>query len=310
MTLYAASSDGTIAAFRFDPTELEGIATKEDQEAYLEKFGFTPPPVPEGYSHVSEDEPKPSGPLQTNGFENRNGTGKVNVLIAKKKPPKRAGLANTNGTSIPTAKNPSDPLKQLPQTNNVPTSTGPKRATLTQSFDAKPASSALPSSNFPDESEQPFGDPSETWSRRGTMPVGQPMDLDVPISSLSAVSRGKRKASVSAEDVGPKVRPRTLGGDRLVEVYVAKEISSWTKAPASKSNGSNSNAGMNEELFDPLPLLTYLSTGVEGSGETLEAKNNEEDGVYPFMQDANAQLIRSFRNNGSGFDQWQTNRVA
>jgi len=51
LVLYAVSSDGTMAVFSFDPEELEGIAPESAQEQYLKKFGFVPPPLPEGYSH-------------------------------------------------------------------------------------------------------------------------------------------------------------------------------------------------------------------------------------------------------------------
>ncbi len=34
-----------------------------------------------------------------------------------------------------------------------------------------------------------------------------------------------------------------------------------------------------EALFAPLPLLTYLSSEVEGSNEMFEAKNEDEDGT-------------------------------
>ncbi|KAF9530015.1 transcription corepressor [Crepidotus variabilis] len=289
LTLYAASSDGTIAAFQFDATELEGIASQDDQEQYLAKFGFIAPPIPEGYSHTSKEEPKRAAPLQTNGFDSRgvsNGPEKVNVLVAKKKQPKRIGLGTPNAAAVPAARNPASSTNAAPKTNGIPPSTGPKRAALTQFNDSKPQSSSILSSrtnSFPEESEQPFGDPSETWSRRGDLPVGLPMDLDVPISSISAVSRGKRKVSLSAEDGGAKIRARTLGGDRPVEVHVAKEISSWTNAPPpSRSPGGNGSSTSNrssEVLFTPLPLLTYLRTEIEGSGEVLEAKNREEDGT-------------------------------
>src|SRR5258705_6826416 len=73
LTLYAASSDGTIAVFQFDSAELEGIASKEDHEQYLDKFEFIPPPLPEGYSHFGTEDAKatlaPSH--QGNGFDSR-----------------------------------------------------------------------------------------------------------------------------------------------------------------------------------------------------------------------------------------------
>ena len=57
LTLYAASSDGTIAAFSFTAEELEGISPHSVQEQYLAKFNFQLPPPPHGYSHVDNTRP-------------------------------------------------------------------------------------------------------------------------------------------------------------------------------------------------------------------------------------------------------------
>jgi len=268
LTLYAASSDGTIAAFQFDKTELEGIATHTDQEQYLAKFGFVPPPLPEGYTHVSKQTTGSAQvPVQqTNGFgAANNGPEKVNILVAKKK--KRVGL--TPAAAVPSA-------RSTVATATPAVSTGPKRVPLTQVHDAKLQSSITPStsfsSSFPAPSEQPFVDPTESWSRHGDLP----MELDTPIDG-----KGKRKASSIADllgDDGPRIKPRTLGGDRPVELHVPKEISSWASAPASVplgAGGASSSMFERTEVFTQLPLLTYLSCEVE-EGLKLEAKNAED----------------------------------
>ena len=59
LTLYAVSSDGTMAVFSFDATEMEGIAPQSAQEQYLKRFGFVATPLPEGYSHQGSIEPEP-----------------------------------------------------------------------------------------------------------------------------------------------------------------------------------------------------------------------------------------------------------
>ena len=109
LTLYAVSSDGTLAAFCFDAEELEGIAPHSVQQQYLQKFGFTLPPLPEGWSHTSPPvassgqrmtpPPSPNRPShQTHGL---NGFGApstsnshevVNTLIAKRNTKRRAQL--------------------------------------------------------------------------------------------------------------------------------------------------------------------------------------------------------------------------
>ena len=60
LTLYAVSSDGTLACLAFDAAELEGRASKEAQKQYLSKFGFVPPPLPSGYAHALESAARPA----------------------------------------------------------------------------------------------------------------------------------------------------------------------------------------------------------------------------------------------------------
>ncbi|KAF8882180.1 WD40-repeat-containing domain protein [Gymnopilus junonius] len=263
LTLYAASSDGTIAAFQFDPSELEGIASLPDQEQYLTKFGFVPPPLPDGYSHVSKQEPVnvAHAPQQANGLNSRAaspGPEKVNILVAKRAPKdkKRAALVPGAAASIPTNRIPSSASGSIvPATSSASQPNGmqgPKRAQL--SF----------SDSFPLPSEQPFVDSSEPWPRHADL--GHAMDLDVPINTFENVlqsnAKGKRKASSIidlTDDNSKAIKARTLGGDRAVEVHVP--------------NGS----GLGPLL--PVPsLLSYISSEVEGTGELLEAKNMEQDG--------------------------------
>ena len=277
LTLYAASSDGTIAAFQFDSNELEGIATQEDHESYIAKFNFVPPPLPEGYSHFSNDDTKDGVPTaqQANGFDRRadsHAPEKVNILVVKKKRANLTSASNVASARIPSTKGPASSLS--PSANG----TGAKRVQLSQLNDNKPKSLPIPpssfSGSFPAPSEQPFGDPSDSWSRRSDMI--QPMDLDVKIDTFeSASQRGKRKASFS-DDGGPRTKARTLGGDRPVEIHVAKEISNWSSVVPLSRLGANSSF---ETLLSPLPLLTYLSVNVDRSNAVFEAKNAEEDGT-------------------------------
>jgi protein HIRA/HIR1 len=169
-----------------------------------------------------------------------------------------------------------------------------KRAQFNEMQDVKSHSLALqtPASNFansfPLPSEQPFVDSSETWSRRSDL--GHNMDLDVPIdtfdtSAPNASSKGKRRVSSllnSSADNDVKVKPRTLGGDRPVEVHVAKKISTWTSAPNSRVDTprASGSGGGNFPLLPTPSLLTYLSSEVEGSGDILEAKNIDNDGAH------------------------------
>lgn len=48
-----------MAVFNFDPEEMEGIAPREAQTQYLQKFGFVPPPLPSNFTHGHPAEPIP-----------------------------------------------------------------------------------------------------------------------------------------------------------------------------------------------------------------------------------------------------------
>jgi hypothetical protein len=125
LTLYAASSDGTIAVFNFDPEELEGIAPHSAQEQYLKKFDFVPPPVPEGYSHSipipaqgsssisMRITPPPSPHSHSSPPRSQSHTGfghtvngggeRVNMLVAKRRDKKK--VVPSAHVPIPSAEN-------------------------------------------------------------------------------------------------------------------------------------------------------------------------------------------------------------
>ncbi|KAG6899851.1 hypothetical protein C0993_006195 [Termitomyces sp. T159_Od127] len=261
LTLYAASSDGTIAVFNFDPEEMEGIAPHSVQEQYLTKFGFTPAPVPEGYSHVSTKGSSQLSSLsqqqsQSSDFSQAYGGGeRINVLVAKRGNKKRANIT-TQSSTIPSA-NTSTPVNGIA---------------------AVPISKRKHSLNsFPPPSEQLFDEP-DSWSRHEDVS----MDLDVPIDSLDTPAidgrPGKRKASVlDLLDDGKQVKARTLGGDRVRDHVVVKEIVHH----GAKRGGMdvlNARGGQEEGPSLPIPpLLTVLNTRVEGTDEVFEARNSETD---------------------------------
>ncbi|PPQ65112.1 hypothetical protein CVT24_003003 [Panaeolus cyanescens] len=236
LTLYAASSDGTIAAFQFDATELEGIATRADQEQYLAKFGFVPPPLPDGYSHVSSNPQPTPMPSAANGFsfEADNQEEKVNILVAKRAPKdkKRATLVGSS-SSIPSAG----------QTASIsaPPTAGPKRVQLTQlnGQSSKPTpiapSRAFSTSSFPAPEEQPFSDA---------------MDIDIPIKKF-----GEKPAEV------PIVKSiSTWGAGGLVP-----QPRAWTESSRPEAI-----------LPVPALVSYLTVTVDDSSTDTFEAKNTEE----------------------------------
>ncbi|KAG6890029.1 hypothetical protein C0992_003252 [Termitomyces sp. T32_za158] len=261
LTLYAASSDGTIAVFNFDPEEMEGIAPHSVQEQYLTKFGFTPAPVPEGYSHISTKGISQLSSSQqhstSSDFSQVYGGGeRINVLVAKRSNKKRANVT-TKSSIIPSA----------------------STSTTVNGVTATPISKRKHSLNsFPSPSEQPFTEP-DSWSRHEDVS----MDLDVPIDSLDTAAidgrPGKRKASVlDLLDDGKQVKARTLGGDRVRDHVVAKEITHHA-VTRSGMEVTVARGGQEGPILPLPPLLTVLNTRVEGSDEVLEARNSETDGV-------------------------------
>jgi protein HIRA/HIR1 len=306
LTLYAASSDGTIAVLNFDPAELEGIASHSDQEQYLAKFGFNLPPLPEGYSHTPKKEAMNSRvPAQTqqaaaNGFDPRtaqNEEEKVNILVAKRAPKdkKRLNLLPTSASSAPVPKPIPSPIPI--STSTVNGGPVPKRASLITIHDSKPPHSHSPrpsfSNSFPLPSEQPFVDApaSDSWNKQD---VGQLMDLDMPMDLVGVPistggggggAKGKRKASsiidLTTEDNSKvTIKARTLGDDRPIEIHVPKEISSWTAGSTAGPPRSTHGSDPFRAVLPTPPLLTYLRTDVEGTDDILESRNIEEDGEF------------------------------
>ncbi|KAL7283998.1 hypothetical protein ACG7TL_001271 [Trametes sanguinea] len=299
LSLYAVSSDGTMAAFNFDPTELEGIAPKSAQEQYLKRFGFVPPPLPDGFSHqISVDQakaqanritPPPSPRAQGQEFGTpapatvQSGGEQVHTLIAKRKPKKRiqptfagslsGGVPSSSVNGIQSSK----PMSTVHASGSA--STGPSRP-----FQDVPSSSAAPATSALQLSlSQPFGESSSSFGlglNTGDGTEDYPMDLDgeVKISALETAGqsgKGKRKAGDEADD-RIAAKPRTLGGDRVREHVPVRPITGRRAAsiaiPALLSDGP----GLGGRL-EPPQLVTYLQSTVEGSEDIFEGRNSEGD---------------------------------
>ncbi|KAF7348513.1 Protein HIR [Mycena venus] len=267
LTLYAVSSDGTLAAFNFDPDELEGLCPHSVQGSYLKKFGFTPPPIPEGFSHASVRQltPPPSPKSQSQsmdqtqtGFGNNAAGGeRVNVLVAKRGGKKRAGLTN-----VPMPMATQHLPVQQPQSSSV--SAGPLAGALL----VGPALTGVSISKRAQFNQQQERAPSvfdvdaDTWGSSS----------DVRIDAVEEGGR-KRKAATSVDGEEPK-RARTLGGERKRVVVPTKEI-----APGSGPVRAPFSVG---SINLPVPaLMTRIATQVEGSDDVFEAVNPEGDEDSP-----------------------------
>lgn len=276
LTLYATSSDGTLAVFNFDPEELDGIAPHSVQTSYLQKFGFVPPPLPEGFaqhavpppssritpppspSRTKSATPNPST-LQTNGFVNGVGGGGevVNKLVA------RRGNKNKDKriqpTTVPSA-------STIPSASSTTATTGPGPPSTASAF--------FPPLHSHSQTISPMLD---NWPYGGyEADVDMDRDMEVPISALSTGPdglKGKRKASSYdlGIDDGRVSKPRTLGGDRSRENVTVREIGAV---------GSGSHIGVGMAMGLPIPpLYNSLTVRVEGSEDILEARNSENDGT-------------------------------
>ncbi|EAU82822.2 transcription corepressor [Coprinopsis cinerea okayama7 len=273
LTLYAASSDGTIAVLGFTPEELEGIAPHSVQQEYLKKFDFSLPPPPPGYDHVDANEAAAATPMpapQTMDVPKTIvGGEQVNQLVARRgKPKKRAALIPSASTSG---------LAQNPGSISAPVS---KRAMLSQVPDSRTFSSSAKISDF--GGDHGFGSPFDqafeaprSWASRPAGDVGAPMDIDVPIDALDGNGKKGKRAIIDLTEEDGKPRGRTLGGDRKVEAPgMAKALSGWGEGATGEPSRQQVYSAT---LIQSPPLLSYLSTEAEEMECLLEAKNNDSD---------------------------------
>lgn len=271
LTLYAVSSDGTLAAFCFDPDELEGIAPHSIQQQYLQKFGFAPPPLPEGWSHTNLQTlssghrmtPPPSPnrsshpPHGLNGFgapSANTGHEVVNTLIAKRNTKRRAQQQSLGPRGISnSAASYHDSLSQAhSRTHHV--------------------TPAIGSDVVPEPSQHPTASHS----------LDRPPDMitDVLIDSLGATSSAgaKRKSSILDMSEDRPAKARTLGGDRVRDSNpnIVKEICSPINQRTVVPEASETER---KDVFSAPPVLTYLTVKVTDAGDDmLECKNAESGG--------------------------------
>jgi len=302
LTLYAASSDGTVGAFHFDPEELEGLAPHSAQEQYLQKFGFIPPPLPEGFSHhspvlsaaaqqsteggsLARTTPPPSPKGQDRAQPSRTGFGQtsqvngnaehVNHLVAKRGNKKRIRPISMN--KVPSAA----PLASEASSSSTPygarfsplqesryTTTSIAPPTITTKTTSKPCSPTV----YSNSTAAVFGASTDSDYVHGT---------DVLIDSLD-VSVGKRKRKAGTADLCDDQRPskpRTLGGDRPREAGVVRVLGGAVQTQ------SGIPAGAVSAVADLIPvpvLVTYLNTKVKGHDEDIfEGRNYENNGQSP-----------------------------
>ncbi|KAF8270600.1 histone transcription regulator 1 [Lactarius quietus] len=277
LTLYAVSSDGTLAAFSFDPEELEGLAPHSVQQQYLQKFGFTLPPLPEGWSHTSVQVPSsgqrmtpPPSPNRSshhhqgmNGFDTPStGTHEiVNTLIAKRNTKRRAqqtffgplGSSNTSSGLVSHHGSPSHNHSR-----------------------ARPVTSSMGSDPVPEASDFSLS----VYSPGHRLSDHRSMDIvaEVPIDSLGVTSTSgeKRKLSILDKTEDRPTKARTLGGDRIRDDVptTVKEI----LPPTVERTVIPCNTQTESNILSAPPTLSYLSLKVTDAGDDILECRNADTG--------------------------------
>ena len=273
------SSDGTLAAFSFDPEELEGIAPHSIQQQYLQKFGFTLPPLPEGWSHTNFQvassgqrmTPPPSPRRSSHHPHGLNGFGApststnhevINTLIAKrntKRVTQQQFLGPRGGSNFSTVPNSSSYHDSLPPTHSRthPVTTVMSAGLVSQPFTSAPSLEPRSSDN-----------------------ISPDIITEVPINSLGITSStgAKRKSSVLDMSEDRPTKARTLGGDRIRDdnMNVVKEIC----PPINQRTIMHRNFETEREnILAAPPTLTSLSQKVADAGDDiLECRNAESGG--------------------------------
>jgi len=276
LTLYAASSDGTIGVFNFDPDELEGIAPHSVQEKYLAKFGFKTPPIPEGYSHTSTVATSVNNATaagSSNDFSTNGGLEVVHVLIAKKgnRNKKRAKFS---GSSVPSA-----------STNGLIPSASAMQQHVSSS--SRPSSSTKQCS-FPSPAEQLF-EPSHS-SRDWKMEV----DTDTVTDSAPIFSLDGRDPQIRKQKAKSFVR--NLSGNVQRNTGISEPIT--TRGP---SAGDVWRGDLDLGLDEP-KLMKYQSIKVQDvANEVLKVWNYEDGGELHHACRCNASLMAYFDSGNEDF---------
>jgi protein HIRA/HIR1 len=261
MTLYAVSHDGTMGVFAFEPEELGGIASYDDQKTYLRRYAYQPPPVPQDYVHPGQtgDAPdqRPKRPSQPEV---------IHTLVAKRKDkragPRRVALTSSvPSASIPTA-GPSRPISRA---------TGPVVTPRQASNSVGMPSAAL----HPPEgiTTDGFGFDDDA------MDIGQGTVASIAALNTASPPTRRRSPGDVFGDEG-RLKARTLGGDKQREVVPVRELVDSSRQPHIAS-AEIINQG--QAVLPALSVLTVISSRTnQGTTECLLEGKNSESGCESF----------------------------
>lgn len=288
-----------MAVFSFDREELVDFAPPAAQEQYLKKFGFTPPPLPEGFSHQPKQPdarmtPPPSPgrtpakpQTQDMGFGSGAGSGEyVNKLVAKRNTKKRGQptFVGTLSSSLST----SSAINNIPSASTSTDLAGPSKSTgrsfheiagIIPSSSRPPASAPLPPVKELTHTSVSFGGSRVGFEDNSLelrySPEDYEMNMDVPISSLDTNGRGKRKSGVMDPIDDRPSKARTLGGDRPRDTVPVKELAPGATSVVVYDAAANSAGPSLVARLPVAQLLTYIKADVEGSDDFIEARNSD-----------------------------------
>ena len=246
-----------MGVFSFDPDELEGIAPMDAQKQYLQKFGFAPPPLPSGYSHITpamrapspqqarngmqvnghsnasrRATPPPTPPPdngQVNGFGHTSHSGEqVTMLVARKAPKNKKRVQPTFMGSLG-AGGPSTQSSfrtAMSGQHRIPSANVP----ISDHFEDNNTSSNI-NIKLPPPPLQSFGHPQPTaQSNSAFIRPAEPSDPFMDVDSgyladntmdmdvpISTFESRGKRRQSEVDDSGRSIKPRTLGGDRVRE---------------------------------------------------------------------------------------------
>ncbi|KAB5588273.1 histone transcription regulator HIP1 [Ceratobasidium theobromae] len=258
LSLYACSSDGTVAVFDFEEHELEGIVPHTVQEEYLKKFGFETRNAEirleqqrqrEELEKAQQQQPQQAPPPPPAPLT--NGTGppaqQQQVTITKDgrrriKPSLIGHLSSTGSTLV--APPPSIPTAPA----SIPT--GPMKIPTPASASANVSS-------------------ADAFATAPILPFSQGTDADGDLDMSVPIDAWGPKGSNSATKVN--LKPRTLGGDKKREpVGPVREL----RAAAGDENPVVAGA----RVLDVPSVKSSLTCKVEGCDkdtDTVEIRNSE-----------------------------------
>ncbi|KZO90530.1 WD40 repeat-like protein [Calocera viscosa TUFC12733] len=278
LTLYACSSDGTVAVMKFSPSELRGIAPHDVQVNYLKGYKFNSPmnltyqptvqsipPPPQHSPPVQRIQPLPVGQPQLNV----GGTQEVTRTTDGKRRIRPVLLSQGSSTAI----HPQQPYPQQPMQNGIlhqqPIATPQPVYAQPLLHDAAEPSNPFTSTPFTASQPPRYG---------SSMPLsassGQMVDDDIQM-----IESWETAEPSSAGGTSPR-KGRTLGGDRVREPIIVKELQTMPMQIVNLvgAGGAPPVGGSAGPVLKAPAPKTYMSTPIEGGkeGDMLEGRNAED----------------------------------